>query len=310
MPGFRAAFITELTALLTLTLLARPALAQKAPPPPSAAAAAASKAIIGAEFGFAADAARRGTRPAFLASMHDSAVYFPHAAPVTARAYWLAQPAPDTLADPLLLWAPTLAGAGASGELGYTAGPWLQTDVAGKALAAGQFFTIWGRQPDGTFRWLLDIGTGTGVLPKKKWLRPENANVARGPMGTKPTARDERPTARTLDDELSADMVAQGMIAAYETRLHPQAWLLRDGHPPISTTTAIRQQVSLETPRRLTFGGGRTAASGELAYSYGQYQTETRFPERGAYVHLWLHTTAGWQLLAEVINPAAPGGAK
>ena len=277
-------------------------------PPPPTKKAPSVEPVVKAEFASAADALARGTKAAFLASMHpDSAICFSAAAPVPARAYWLARPAPDTLTDPVLRWAPALAGIAASGELGYTTGPWLLTNRKGKGLAAGLFFTIWARQPDGTWRWLLDDGTEVGVNPTRRSLEPAHAVIDIGPAGVPVGRGKARSDVRALDTELSADIATHGMLGAYETRLNPQVRLLREEAPPVTEMVTIRRRLFEEPPRTLTPAGGRTSAAGDLAYSYGTYRNQ--ISGGGAYVHLWLHEKDGWQLLIELLNPA-PGGAK
>ncbi|MBC7447141.1 MAG: hypothetical protein H7330_03715 [Hymenobacteraceae bacterium] len=290
--------LSRLPALITagFLLLAAPVSAQPG----------AARAIIAAEFAFAADALAHGTKPAFLAVMDDSAIFFPAAIPLLARPYWLAKPDPAPT-DPVLRWAPALAGASHDGDLGYTTGPWRINGPDGKAVATGHFFTIWGRQPDGSYKWLLDNGissplaTAPAALPTLLQVISSTERIVMG-TGAQPLA------VGWLDEQLSADIAKRGMVAAYTVRLHEQARLLREESVPLTTSIAIQRSLGTEPAWRLTPAGGRVAASRELAYSYGRY--EAPGGAGGSYVHLWRRGRAGWQLLLEITNSAPAPAAK
>ncbi|RTQ48854.1 DUF4440 domain-containing protein [Hymenobacter gummosus] len=261
------------------------------------------QAIAAAERAFAAQALQEGTKAAFLATMADSAVVFSRAEPALARSVWSGRPA-ATPTDPSLHWGPAAVGAAASGELGYSTGPWYIQRPDGQRVAYGQFFTIWARQPDGRFRWLLD----NGISHPQPAGSPEPPATLSFPAPGQPPRRGSTAVLRTataLDEQLSAAGAAQGLAAAYAARLHPQARLLREETLPLLTPAAIRRQLEGEAPRQLRPTGGRVARSGELAYTYGTYQHSAGGqPGRGSYVHLWQHGPQGWQLLAEVFNAA------
>ncbi len=58
-----------------------------------------------------------------------------------------------------LTWTPVRAEIAASGDLGYTFGSW---SIPGQDRAVhGVYVSIWKRQPDGTWRWVLDGGALT-----------------------------------------------------------------------------------------------------------------------------------------------------
>ncbi|UCC44159.1 MAG: DUF4440 domain-containing protein [Candidatus Zixiibacteriota bacterium] len=66
-----------------------------------------------------------------------------------------------------LQWEPYFVDVGASGDLGYTLGKWEHTSVdsAGNTQKAyGTYVSIWKRQADGSWKWVLDTGT-TGPKP-------------------------------------------------------------------------------------------------------------------------------------------------
>jgi ketosteroid isomerase-like protein len=55
-----------------------------------------------------------------------------------------------------MTWRPTEGDIAASGDLGYTIGRWEFTGAEGSAR--GSYVTIWRRQPDGSWKVVVDIG--------------------------------------------------------------------------------------------------------------------------------------------------------
>ncbi len=64
-----------------------------------------------------------------------------------------------------LAWEPTAAEVAASGDLGYTVGRSenRRRDVKGRVLIGhGSYLTVWKRQPDGSWKVAIDIGSSDG----------------------------------------------------------------------------------------------------------------------------------------------------
>ena len=63
-----------------------------------------------------------------------------------------------------LKWAPVKAEASSDGQLGYTFGNWEYKDIdkTGKEISSyGNYVTIWKKQPDGSWKYVLDGGSTT-----------------------------------------------------------------------------------------------------------------------------------------------------
>lgn len=81
------------------------------------------------------------------------------------RTGW-AVPRPDGPSP--LVWEPRHAELAASGDLGYTFGYWRwpgQTADGRDTLYYGNYVSIWKRQADGTWKYVLDTGTNTPKPP-------------------------------------------------------------------------------------------------------------------------------------------------
>jgi ketosteroid isomerase-like protein len=57
-----------------------------------------------------------------------------------------------------LTWEPLYADISVSGDLGYTYGLFASHTKTGKLLGRGKYVTIWKKQRDGTWKYVLDGG--------------------------------------------------------------------------------------------------------------------------------------------------------
>ncbi|TFI57675.1 hypothetical protein E2493_14230, partial [Sphingomonas parva] len=123
--------------------------------PAAAVAAPDSKEIVEIERAFAALAAQKGISTAFRTyAAEDGVLFTPDPRPAQA---FLAEAGESPGS---LRWWPAFAGIAQSGDLAFTTGPFVQ-EQAGRT-GHGWFFTIWRRQKDGSWKWMLDHGTPTG----------------------------------------------------------------------------------------------------------------------------------------------------
>ena len=79
--------------------------------------------MVKTEQAFSKMAEEKNTRDAFLAFIADDGLLFRPGA-VNGKKWMLEHPAPPTDKKPLLAWQPAFAGMAASGDMGFTTGPW------------------------------------------------------------------------------------------------------------------------------------------------------------------------------------------
>ncbi|MEA3064848.1 MAG: hypothetical protein QOJ27_1294, partial [Sphingomonadales bacterium] len=136
----------KLLPLALAALLASPLAAHARPAPVGE--------VVEAERAFARAAQTDGANAAFLRySAPDGLVFQP--GPTLARKALADHPIPPVQ----LHWWPVYAGIAASGDLGFTTGPYAVG--SGERQGHGWYFTIWRRQADGSWRWVLDHGPPT-----------------------------------------------------------------------------------------------------------------------------------------------------
>ena len=236
--------------------------------------------MVAAERAFAADASARSTRAAFLAALADDGLVFAPG-PSNGQRVWQARPENKNLLE----WAPELAEISASGDLGYTSGPWRFTaDGAEKPVGFGQFFTIWRKGADGKWKVLVDHG-----ISHKEVAFPEKVQ-RRGGLGL-----GEPPGWPVGVAELrSADLAPAG---ALNTRMVSADFLrLREGAVPDSR--AEGQEMPSKALRVDT--GQVVSAAGDLAASWGGGVGSP------AWIRVWRRPTAsdapgqGWVLAVDL----------
>jgi ketosteroid isomerase-like protein len=266
----------------------------------ASAAAAARPADVGevveAERAFARAAQTDGVNAAFLRySAPDGIVFQP--GPALAKATLTARPIPPI---PLNWW-PVYAGIAASGDLGFTTGPYVAG--SGDRKGNGWYFTVWRRQADGRWLWVLDHGPPTReaapygpdakvvVLPSG---RPSGTNRALGSL-------------RAAEAHLAAGL-AEDARDALPRFLAADGRLMRAGPQP-AVGAAAWAPVLAAGPERIETAplGGEASAAGDLAYTYGtaRWQKDGA-PVDGHYVRIWQRRDGGWKLIVDNMIPSPP----
>ena len=240
--------------------------------------------MVAAERAFAADAGARSTRAAFLAALADDGLVFAPG-PSNGQRVW------DLRAENKnrLEWAPELAEISASGDLGYTSGPWRFTPAgAEKPAAFGHFFTIWRKGGDGKWKVLIDhrIGHADVALPDKVQRR---GGLGLGPPPTWPVG---------VAELRSADLAPAGALT---TRMVSADFLrLRDGALPDSRAEGD----ALPSKAQRVDTGQVMSSAGDLAASWGGGVGSP------AWIRVWRRPSAsdapgqGWVLAVDLSVPA------
>ena len=240
--------------------------------------------LVAAERAFAADAVARNTRDAFLAAYDEDGIAFAPG-PRNAQRVWEKRSVNKTRLE----WTPEVAEIAASGDLGYTSGPWrITAEGEEKPQAFGHFFTIWRKDDSGKWKVLVDHG-----ISHSEVAFPDRV-TRRGGIGS-----GAPPTwAVGLDELRRADLAAAG---ALDSRMvSADFWRLREGTVPDSKSTGSAlpgQSLRLDGGLVVSRAGDRAASWGGGVGSPG-------------WVRVWRRPSAddapgrGWVLVAELVSPA------
>src|SRR5712672_3355675 len=117
------------------------------------------KAIVETERAFAHLSEEKGTREAFAEFIADDGILF-RPTPVLGKKWMQEHPLPASPSRSVLSWQPIFADVSRGGDLGYTTGPWqFKKDIKDpKPTAFGNFMTVWKKQAEGSWKFVLDLG--------------------------------------------------------------------------------------------------------------------------------------------------------
>ena len=257
--------------------------------------------MVKTEQAFSKMAEEKNTRDAFLAFIADDGLLFRPGA-VNGKKWMIEHPPPPPQnpdKKPLLAWQPKFAGMSASGDMGFTTGPWeSKADIKdAKPQAYGHFVTVWKKQPDGSWKFVVDLGIDHPQSggPQTLWQPTDNNNktsfkpvdVAAATEGL--LTRDRKYTAQSFVEYAS-----------------PDVRLYRAGNLPYIGRQAASEALA-KTKGQIAWRviNGDVSRAGDLGYTHGTYEVsdETKnVIERGSYVRIWQKQGGTWRVVIDVTN--------
>ena len=248
----------------------------------------------------------KGIREAFAAFIAEDGILFRPRA-VVGKKWMHEHPLPPSDKRPLLTWQPIYAFLSQSGDLGYTTGPWqYKNDIKdSKASAFGNFMTVWKKQADGNWRFVLDLGISNPepkVVLKPAFSRQPSANFKPIDIGE---ARAE-----LLNEELefakaSADL---GAAEAFLLKADVGVRVYRENQMPfVGRAAGAKAMYPPSTVWTWTAAFADVSRAGDLAYSYGTYEVGDKktnaITETGNYARVWKKVAGVWRVVIDVANP-------
>lgn len=195
-------------------------------------------------------------------------------------------------------WWPLYAGISRDGTVGFTTG----AATYGGDKAFTNYFSIWKKQPDGSWKWLVDMGA---TAPSASPYGPDTP-VAIMPVSDAPrlTADVARAKACRAEAEL-VSQAANDLPAAYARRLAPEARIMGlEGQPAVGRAAYIEALAARPTQVTMKTLGCDVAGSGDLAWSYGTATwTSDNKPAQGTYLRVWQLRRTGWVILVDNLTP-------
>ncbi|MEP6925240.1 MAG: nuclear transport factor 2 family protein [Pyrinomonadaceae bacterium] len=258
--------------------------------------------IVSAEQAFAQTAAEKGTKAAFLEFVAPEGIVFANDKPENGREVWEKRTANHSL----LAWQPTLADVSADGDLGYTTGNWefRSKGATDAPVAWGEYFTIWRRQPDGKWKFDLDIG-----------IRHESAPVVKNAWKSsaiKSTAQsaDIKNRVQILEKQFELSLAENGLVKTYEKFASAEIRLLRENQMPINgRKNAVQWVKNQNATMKTSFLGGSASRSEDLIYTYGEYELtakDGKILDKGYFTRVWKYEPKGLRLVIDLAYPPPP----
>ena len=255
--------------------------------------------MVKTEQAFSKMAEEKPTRDAFLAFIADDGLLFRPGA-VNGKKWMLEHPAPPTDKKPLLAWQPSFACMSTSGDMGFTTGPWeFKADVKDeKPSGYGHFVTVWKKQADGTWKFVVDLGISHPLSggPQTLW-QPADA--------TKKTSFKPTDQAKALQALLDRDRSYS--IDKFTSYASPEVRLYRPGNLPYIGAHAASDALA-KMKGQITWQpiGGDVSRAGDLGYTHGTYEVTDdtkKAIEKGSYVRIWRKEGNVWRIAMDVANP-------
>jgi len=248
--------------------------------------------LVDTEYAFAAMAAEKNTRTAFLTFLADDGVVF-NPQRTNGKQVWTARKESAAL----LSWYPIFADISSNGMIGYTTGPW-EYRPKGKddaPVAFGHFMTIWQKQQDGNFKAVLDLGVSHE--------KPSAAESKLTPVGA---ADPKGGGIKTHAGDVAAQFFEAashvGLDRAYKEFASDDIRFMRSDRFPLFGKKAVLKEVSatkakLFISNRMAFYG-----SGEIAYATNVYSLvqDGKAIETGNFAQVWKYCEGKWQIVMDV----------
>jgi ketosteroid isomerase-like protein len=262
--------------------------------------------LIETEKAFAAMSLKAGMKEAFLSYLAGDGILF-RPSPVNGKQWWHERK--QQSGTERLEWWPTFADVSWSGDVGYTSGPWIFTPDANldQPPRYGYFVSIWKKQKDGRWRVALDIGT-INEHPEKvdnTFSFPASHQITKSPKRVDMNA--ERRLILKLEKEFSIVMESYGLNAAFKKYLASDGRMYRQGNPPVIGLDAVSSALaSSDAKMNSTADVCVVSRSGDLAYTYGKYQS-TQTPDAGSgyFVRIWKKYSGNWKIVLDIVSPNA-----
>ncbi|HEY0174193.1 MAG TPA: nuclear transport factor 2 family protein [Pyrinomonadaceae bacterium] len=265
--------------------------------------------VVEAEHAFARLSIAQGMKPAFLRYAAPDGVIFNRNGPVNAIETWAQRdPAPAGL----LTWWPVYADVASSGDMGWTTGPYEFRDNPSDAKPSdtGHFFTVWRRQPDGSWKFVLDMGVRHPApgAPETALQYPAWLKRSAQPAAAFPDTVAARKSLLEAERAYSEESLKKGARSALLARADETLRMYRQGTDPLVGRDAVARRLKVDSE----YVGwnalkGDVSGSGDLGYAYGTYgvkATSTQPAERGHYARVWRHRNGAWRVVFQVIDPA------
>lgn len=262
--------------------------------------------MVKTEQAFSKTAEDKNTRDAFMAFIADDGVLFRPDA-VNGKKWMLEHPVPPSDKRPLLAWQPAFAGIAAAGDMGFTTGPWEAKSDRSDAKAAGygHFVTVWKKQQDSTWKFVVDLGINHPVSggPQRLWQPPEEKKPAKVQFVDVGIA-----SRKLLDwDRAYLERTSKlGLVKAFMSFASPDVRLYRNGNLPyIGRSVSANALETVKGKVSWTPQHGDVSRSGDLGYTRGTYEVTdatNKVSERGSYIRIWKNEGGVWRIVLDVAN--------
>ena len=261
--------------------------------------------MVKTEQAFSKMAEEKNTQEAFMTFIADDGLLFRPGA-VNGKKWMREHPEPPSDKKPLLAWQPNFAGMSASGDMGFTTGPWeARADIKdAKPSRYGHFVTVWKKQPDGSWKFVVDLGISHPQSggPQTLWHPTEKVQSTTSTVDTAKAVK----ALVDRDRILSLATLEHGLMKAFESHASPEVRVYRGGSLPFIGRSASAEAFAKVSGKFKSQPiGGDVSRAGDLGYTHGTYEisdASDKVVERGSYVRIWRMQGGAWRVVLDVTN--------
>lgn len=255
--------------------------------------------MVKTEQAFSQMAQDQSIRDAFMAYIADDGLLFRPGA-VNGKKWMTEHPVPSSDKRPVLVWQPAFAGMAVSGDMGFTTGPWeAKADINDeKPQGYGDFVTVWKKQADGSWKFVVDLGISHPQSggPLTLWTPAETSKKEFKPIDV-PIALE---ALLERDRNYAAAVLKHGFPKSYAAYAARAVRLYRANNLPFIGREAAIGQLSKTTGEFKWIPiGGDVSSAGDFGYTHGTYEAGD---ERGSYVRIWKKQNGLWRIVMDVTN--------
>ncbi len=255
--------------------------------------------IYDTEKAFEKAVAEKGLNRAFIEFSTKDGTCFMPGYPVNCIEYFTAQ----TPSPAALLWNPTFIDVSSNGALGYSTGNSVYKPKGKDDTAAyyGEYATVWQRQPDGSYKAVVDLGIShEQPNTDTKWTSPADSGKE---------LNEKRYSAADVSTRFFEMSTKQGLSKAYKTFFADDVRILRAGKMPIVGKQNALAEIknnkgTTNFAKRSVFVGAADMAY--ISNSYFITDKSGKTIEKGNFLQVWKLRGSNWQIVFDIFVPAPP----
>ncbi len=249
--------------------------------------------LAAAEREFSRTAVEKGIRNSFLAFLDSESVMF-RPRPVNGMEQTLA----GAETPGLLSWYPTVVEVSASGDFGYTTGPWeyRAAHVTDEPASYGHFVSVWKKNGEGQWKVILDVGNSYKIeLKKGEELRTKQlpSGNAQGVV----SSDIEQAGMIAADSAFSILARSKGNDAALMEFASDDVRVCRKGVFPADSKKKGMEIGKDEKGMLYNFTSSRISSAGDLGFTYGTAVNAAA--DTCNYIRIW-RKESGWKVVIDL----------
>lgn len=248
--------------------------------------------VLNAERSFAAYSVQNGTKAAFLKYADNSGLVFEKGKAVNAIETWSGREDRPGV----LNWHPIYGFMAASGDMGFTTGPWTfqPKTIRDSIVTRGQYSTVWHKTSEGEWKFLVDLGVGNTPNFDSASFNFADKKICFTPGSLEDLQKIEEALVQAAKE-------ATSRTKAYTVTVSKQIFLLaRNGRLPTTVVHDI-ETLMATMPQNIVYKqmGAGISKSGDLGYVFGATVISGK---QDNYLRIWRREGAEWKLALEVLR--------